>query len=172
MDYKKRIEGFLEYSFSEFPSSEYLPDKIIAGKSNIPTFFYIKEFDNPVAEIFTEVEVIRSAFCSQKNFSFKAPEFDVSQWNRLEFLINGFTEIMGADNKRSLYLRAQEEDEFLLGEWEGRRWDFPKYEEVLDVEIYFSRESGLSLVFWEKVLDLDDDKIDDSWLFDGWKPEK
>jgi hypothetical protein len=169
MDYKVRIEEFLGYSFSEFPDSGYLPNKITTNKYQIPNFFYIKDLDAPIAGIFTQVEIIRSAFNSQKNFIFNAPEFDISEWKKLEALINGLTEIVGADNKRSLYLRDQEEDEFLLGDWEGRRWDFPKYDEVRDMEIYFSRESGLSLIFWEKELNLD--SVDDSWLLDGWEPE-
>jgi hypothetical protein len=171
MDYLSQIEALLGYSFKEFPSSDYLPSKITTNKNNHPTFFHLKKFDVPIAGIFTEVEVIRSAFSSQKNFSFDAPGFDISQWSKLELLVNGLTKIVGADNNRALYLRDQEEDEFLLGEWRGRRWDFPKYDEVRDMEIYFSQELGLSLVFWEKELNLDDESFDDSFLLDGWSPK-
>lgn len=68
-------------------------------------------------------------------------------------------QLNGGDNAGMLWFLEEEIEEVESGEWKGRDWDFPKYEEVNDIPLMLGKERGLLLVIREKgdLLDFLDD---------------
>ncbi|HSF55319.1 MAG TPA: hypothetical protein VLA71_16310 [Algoriphagus sp.] len=48
-------------------------------------------------------------------------------------------QLNGGDNLGMLWLLEEEIEEVESGEWKGRDWDFPKYEEVHDILLMLSK---------------------------------
>lgn len=88
-----------------------------------------------------------------------APDFEPADMLQLRKLVNGLVAIYGGDNKGMLWLLDEELEEIESGEWAGRDWDFPRYEEIHDILLCLSKEKGLLLVIREKgnLLDFLDD---------------
>ncbi|WP_157963287.1 hypothetical protein [Algoriphagus litoralis] len=89
--------------------------------------------------------------------TFNCSSFKPVQMPVLEELVKGLVDIYGRDKKGMLWLLEDEIEEILLGKWEGRIWEFDKYDEVHDIFLFFTKENHLELTIKEtgNLLDFD-----------------
>ncbi len=160
MDYNKKFEALIGIGLDDYPSSDYSPiEEFIPVYSKYPQFISSKKLKTPLCGLFEEVEVVTFPNLYNRVMKLVAPNFEPAQMMDLQKLVNALVAIYGGDKAGMLWFLEEEIEEIESGEWEGRNWDFPKYEEVHDILLMLSRERGLLLIIREKgdLLDLLDD---------------
>lgn len=96
-----------------------------------------------------------------KNIVFEAPDFRLTHLSLLENLLEQLSEILGADKNRLLHLAEREYEELQQDSWQGRLWNFPDYEDMVDVMLNFNLNRGLSLTIFEPVNLFDEEEEED-----------
>lgn len=160
MDYNKAFESLVGIGLDDYPSSDYSPiEEYYPSYSKYPQFISRKTLHTPLCGLFEEVEVITFPNLYNRVMSLLAPNFELAQMHALQQLVNGLASIYGGDNKGMLWFLEEEIEEIESGEWKGRDWDYPKYEEVHDILLTLDKEKGLLLIIREKgnLLDFLDD---------------
>lgn len=160
MDYNKEFESLVGIGLKDYPSSDYSPiEEHYVSFSKHPRFISRKMLKTPLCGLFEEVEVLTFPNLYNRVMTLVAPNFEPAQMILLQNLVNGLVSIYGGDNKGMLWFLEEEIEEVESGEWKGRNWDYPKYEEVHDILLTLSNERGLLLIIREKgdLLDFLDD---------------
>ena len=160
MDYNKAFESFVGIGLDDYPGSDYsLIEEYYPVYSKYPNFISRKKLNTPLCGLFEEVEVVTFENLYNRVMSLVAPNFEPAQMLSLQNLVNGLVSIYGGDKKGMLWFLEEEIEEVESGEWAGRDWDYPKYEEVHDILLTLSKEKGLLLIIREKgnLLDFLDD---------------
>lgn len=160
MDYNKAFESLVGIGLDDYPGSDYSPiEEYYPRYSKYPQFISRKKVSTPLFGLFEEVEVVTFPNVYNRVMSLHAPNFELAQLITLEHLTNGLVNIYGGDTHGMLWFLEEEIEEIETGEWKGRDWDFPRYEEVHDILLILDKEKGLLLNIREKgnLLDFLDD---------------
>jgi hypothetical protein len=160
MDFNKKFEALLGIGLDDYPGSDYSPiEEYYDGLSRHPRFISRKKLKNPLFDLFEEVEVVTYPNLYNRMMTLIAPSFKTTQINTLENLVRELAEIYGADKKGMLWLLEEEIEDILLAKWEGRIWEFDKYDEVHDIFLLINSQSRLELTIKEtgNLLDFLDD---------------
>ena len=151
MDYNQQLETFLGIGLDDYPGSDFSPiEEFYVSYSRHPRFISTKQLAAPLCGLFDRVEVVTFPNLLNRVMSLTAVDFEPAQMILLQNLVNGLVAIYAGDNKGMLWLLEEEMEEVESGAWKGRRWEFPKYDEVHDVSLYLSKEDGLQLTIIEK----------------------
>lgn len=160
MDYNKEFEALVGIGLNDYPSSAYsLIEEFVPAYSKSSQFISRRKLQTPLCELFEEVEVHTFHNLYNRVMKLVAPNFEPAQLMTLQNLVNALVGIYGGDKEGMLWFLEEEIEEIESGEWKGRDWDFPKYEEVHDILLMLSKEKGLLLIIREKgnLLDFLDD---------------
>lgn len=160
MDYNKKIEALLGIGLDDYPGSDYSPiEEYYTGRSRHPQFISRKKLKTTLYGLFEEVEVVTYPNLYNRMMTLIAPNFEPAQMNVLENLVRELAGIYGSDRKGMLWLREEEIEDILLAKWEGRIWEFDKYDEVHDIFLFFDSKNRLELTIKEtgNLLDFLDD---------------
>ncbi|WP_332914245.1 hypothetical protein [Algoriphagus boritolerans] len=134
MNFNKKLEELLGIGLDDYPGSDYsLIEEHFYSWSRHPRFISRKKPTTPIFDLFEEVEVVTSPYLYNRMMTLIAPEFEPAQIKTLENLVRELAEIYGADRKGMLWLLEEEIEEILLAKWEGRVWEFDKYDEIHDI---------------------------------------
>ena len=158
MDFNRKIETLIGICLEDYPGSDYsLIEEFYESRSRYPRFISKKKPSAPIFDLFEEVEVVTYPEIYNRMMTLVCPNFKPVQMPVLEELVSGLVDIYGRDNKGMLWLQEDEIEEILLGKWEGRIWEFDKYEEVHDIFLIFTKENKLELTIKEtgNLLELD-----------------
>ncbi|SEG46581.1 hypothetical protein [Algoriphagus boritolerans] len=160
MNFNKKLEELLGIGLDDYPGSDYsLIEEHFYSWSRHPRFISRKKPTTPIFDLFEEVEVVTSPYLYNRMMTLIAPEFEPAQIKTLENLVRELAEIYGADRKGMLWLLEEEIEEILLAKWEGRVWEFDKYDEIHDIFLLISSEKRIELTIKEtgNLLDFLDD---------------
>lgn len=160
MDFNKKFEALLGIGLDDYPGSDYsLIEEHFYNWSRHPRFISRKKLTPPLFDLFEEVEVVTSPYLYNRMMTLVAPNFEPAQMKTLENLVRELAGIYGGDNKGMLWLLEEEIEDILLAKWEGRIWEFDKYDEVHDVFLFFDSQKRLQLTLKEtgNLLDFLDD---------------
>lgn len=150
IDYNKKLEEFLGIGLDDYPGSDYSPiEEYYPSYSKYPNYRSEKWLNTPIHGLFERIEVITFPYRYNRIMSLSSPNFEPAQMNALKALVNGVVDLYGGDNKGMLWLLEEEIEEILLYQWNGRIWEFDRYEEVHDIFIHFNQTEGLSLTIKE-----------------------
>ncbi len=151
MDYNKAFETLVGIGLDDYPGSDYsLIEEYYPLHSKYSQYISRKSLREPLVGLFTQVEVVTFDHLYNRVMTLIAPDFEPAQMIQLRMLVNGLVDIYGGDQKGMLWLLEEELEEIESGEWAGRDWDFPRYEEVHDILLCLSKERGLVLIIREK----------------------
>lgn len=160
MDFNKKCEALLGIGLDDYPGSDYSPiEEYYNGRSRHPQFISRKKLTTSIFDLFEEVEVVTYPNLYNRMMTLIAPKFEPAQMNALENLVRELASIYGGDKKGMLWLLDEEIEEILLAKWEGRIWEFDRYDEVHDVFLFFDSQKRLELTIKEtgNLLDFLDD---------------
>lgn len=151
MDYNKAFESLVGIGLDDYPGSDYsLIEEYYPPYSKYSQYISRKTLSTPLFGLFTKVEVITFDNLYNRVMTLLSPDFEPAQMIILQKLVNGLVDIYGGDNKDMLWFLEEEQEEVESGEWAGRDWDFPRYEEVHDILLLLNKEKGLQLIIREK----------------------
>ena len=151
MDYNKQFEALVGIGLDDYPSFDYSPiEEYYPTYSKYPQFISRKKLETPLFGLFEEIEVLTFPNLYNRVMKLIAPNFEPAQMVLLQNLVNGLVDIYGGDKEGMLWFLEEEAEEIESGEWKGRDWDYPKYEEVHDILLMLSKERGLLLNIREK----------------------
>lgn len=151
MDYNKQFEALVGIGLDDYPSSDYSPiEEHYIRYSRHPRFISRKKLETPLYGLFEEIEVLTFPNLYNRVMTLLAPNFEPAQMVLLQNLVNGLVDIYGGDKEGMLWFLEEEAEEIESGEWKGRDWDYPKFEEVHDILLMLSKERGLLLNIREK----------------------
>ena len=151
MDYNKAFESLVGIGLDDYPGSDYSPiEEYYPRYSRSPRFISRKKLETPLYGLFEEVKVLTFPNLLNRVMTLTAPNFEPAQMIPLQNLVNGLVEIYGGDKNGMLWFLEEEIEEIETGEWKGRNWDFPRYEEVHDILLILDKEKGLQLIIREK----------------------
>ena len=150
MNFNQKLEKLLDFSLEDYPSSAYSlieprPDE----RSRHPIYFSCRYPQNPIYGFFEKIEVETRDNLKNRNIFLVTEQFELSQIEILNVLVDSLVDIYGADEKRNLWLREVEEEDIRMNQWKGRYWNFPNNEEIRDVAIYLEGKH-LSLAIYER----------------------
>jgi hypothetical protein len=150
MDFNKRIEALIGIGLDDYPGSEYSPiEEFYESYSRFPRFISKKTPSAPIFGLFEAVEVVTYPNLYNRMMTFVCSNFKPEKMPLVEELVSSLVDIYGRDNKGMLWLLEEEIEEILMGKWEGRIWEFEKYEEVHDVFLLLTKENTLELTIKE-----------------------
>lgn len=155
--FNQKLEQLLGIGLDDYPSSAYsLIEPRFENHSRFPSYFSYKTPEKPIFGLFGQIEVMTRDYVYNRHMKLICSDFSSSQMNQLSQLVNALAEIYGADEKRNLGFRVEEEEEVLLKTWNGRSWDFPFDEEIWAVVVFISdKELCLSIHEMGNLIDFD-----------------
>ena len=162
MNQREKLENLIGISFNDYPGSDYIPTEVsIPDYSRHPRFYFEKKLKEPLCGLFYTVKIIAFEYEFHKNIVFEVPDFRLTHLSLLENLLEQLSEILGADKNRLLHLAEREYEELQQDSWQGRLWNFPDYEDMVDVMLNFNLNRGLSLTIFEPVNLFDEEEEED-----------
>lgn len=153
--FNQKLEKLLGIGIDDYPSTAYsLIETRLDPPSRHPNYYSHRYLEQPIFGLFDKIEVMTQDNLTNRHMRLISQDFDATYMNQLVLLVNSLTDIYGADEKRNLWFREDEEEAVLNFTWQGRDWGFPFDEDIWAVVLFIENQM-LSLSIHEVGWNLD-----------------